>query len=175
MRPAYQGGPGSSVGIATDNGLDGPEIESRWEVRFSALVQTDHGAHPASCTMGTAYFPRVKSGRCVTLTPHHLIVPWSWKGRAIPLLPLWTVGSVCTEPQCLYKGALYLFTCLPRRIILQFLYFLSVSDSVMRNCTGNACFCENTGKFHICEEDPTLILLKIGLIEIFVSVRWYVT
>jgi hypothetical protein len=31
-------GPGSSVGIATDYGLDGPEIESRWEARFFAPV-----------------------------------------------------------------------------------------------------------------------------------------
>ena len=30
------GGPGSSVGIGTDYGLDGPGIESRWGVRFSA-------------------------------------------------------------------------------------------------------------------------------------------
>jgi hypothetical protein len=31
------GGPGSSVGIATDYGLDGPGIESRWGgARFSA-------------------------------------------------------------------------------------------------------------------------------------------
>jgi hypothetical protein len=29
-----------------------------------------HGAHPASCTMGTGSFPGVESGRGVTLTPH---------------------------------------------------------------------------------------------------------
>ena len=29
-------GPGSSVGIATDYGLDGPGLESRWAARFSA-------------------------------------------------------------------------------------------------------------------------------------------
>jgi hypothetical protein len=62
-------GPGSSVGIATDYGLEGPGIESRWGVRFSASVQTGSGAHPASCTMGTESFPKVKSGRGVT-TPH---------------------------------------------------------------------------------------------------------
>ena len=39
-------------------------------VRFSALVQTGPGVHPASCTMGTGSFPEVKSGRGVTLTPH---------------------------------------------------------------------------------------------------------
>ena len=67
----------SSVGIATSYGLDGTEIESRWgEGRFSAPVQSGPGAHPASCTMDTA-FPGVKSGRGVTLTPHPLLVPWS--------------------------------------------------------------------------------------------------
>jgi len=68
-------GPGSSVGIATGYGLDGPGKESRWGARFSAPVQTGPGAHPTSCTMGTVYFPGVKSGRGVTLTPHPLLVP----------------------------------------------------------------------------------------------------
>jgi hypothetical protein len=53
-------GPGSSVGIETDYGLDCPVIESRWGARFSAPVQTGFGAHPASCTMGTGPFPGVK-------------------------------------------------------------------------------------------------------------------
>ena len=68
-------GPGSSVGIATGYGLDGPAIESRWGARFSAPVQTGPAAHPASCTMGTGSFPGVKSGRAVKLTPHLLLVP----------------------------------------------------------------------------------------------------
>jgi hypothetical protein len=50
----------SSVGTATRYGLDGPGIESRWEGRFSAPVQTSPGAHPASYTTGTGYFPGVK-------------------------------------------------------------------------------------------------------------------
>ena len=37
--------------------------------------------------MGTASFPGVKSVRAVMLTLHPLLVPWSRKGRAIPLLP----------------------------------------------------------------------------------------
>jgi len=57
--------------------------------RFSALVQTDPGAHPASCTMGTGYFPGVEAAGA-----------WGWrppppssaevleKSRAIPLLTL---------------------------------------------------------------------------------------
>jgi len=63
-------GPGSSVGIATGYWLDGPGIESWWGQDFSAPVQTDPGAHPASCTMGTRSFQGVKNGQDVTLTPH---------------------------------------------------------------------------------------------------------
>jgi len=97
--PSYLG-PCSSAGIATGYGLDGPGIESRWGARFSALVQTDPGAHPASCTMGTGSFPGANSGRGVTLTPHSLLVPWSRKSRAIPLLPLWAVRPVHSPSAC---------------------------------------------------------------------------
>jgi hypothetical protein len=65
-------GPGSSVGIATGYGLDGPGIETR----FSPPVQTGPGAHPASCTMGTGSFPGLESSRDVTLTLT-LLVPRS--------------------------------------------------------------------------------------------------
>jgi hypothetical protein len=71
------GGPGSSIGIATGYGLDGPGIESQWGARFSAPVQTGPGAHPASCTLGTVSFPGVECGRGVTLTPHPFLVPRS--------------------------------------------------------------------------------------------------
>jgi hypothetical protein len=93
-------GPGSIVGIATDYELDGPEIESRWGAKFSAPVQTGPGADSASSTMGTGSFPGRKSGRSVTLTPHPLQVPWSWKSRAIPLLPLWAVRPVLSLSAC---------------------------------------------------------------------------
>ena len=52
--------PGSSVGIATGYGLNGPGIESRSGARFSASVQTGPGVHPASRTMGAGSFPEVK-------------------------------------------------------------------------------------------------------------------
>ena len=39
--------------------------------------------------MGTGYFPGIKSGRGVLLTTHPLLVPRSWKSRAIPLPTLW--------------------------------------------------------------------------------------
>ena len=60
----------SVADIATCYGMDGPGIESRCGASFSAPFQTGHGAHPASCTMGTASFPAVKRpGRGVDHQP----------------------------------------------------------------------------------------------------------
>ena len=98
--PSGCSGPGSVVSIATGYGLDGPGIES-WRGRdFPHLSRLALGANPASCTMGTGSFLGVKSGRGLTLTPHPLLVPWSWKGRAIPLLPLWVVQPVQSLSAC---------------------------------------------------------------------------
>ena len=99
-------GPVSLVCIATGYGLDGPGIESRRGRDFPP-VQTGPGSHPASYTTGIGSFPGVKSDRSVTLTPHSLLVPWSWRGRALPLLPLWAVRpvqsiSACTGVQFTY-------------------------------------------------------------------------
>jgi hypothetical protein len=79
-------GPGSSVCIATDYGLDGPGIESRWG-RDVPHVQTGPRVHSASYTVGTGSFPGVKCGQSVLLTPHPLIAPRSWKSRGIPQPP----------------------------------------------------------------------------------------
>jgi len=86
-RVLYMCGPGSSVGIATELRAGWSGIESRWGRDFPP-VQTGHGAHPISCTMGTGSFPGVKCGRGVLLTTHPLLVPRSWKSTAIPLLTL---------------------------------------------------------------------------------------
>jgi hypothetical protein len=90
----------SSVGIAAGYGLDGLGIESRWRRDFSAPVHTGPGAHPASYTMGTGSFPGIKSGRGLTLTPHSLLVPWSRKSRAIPLIPVWAVRPIQSLSAC---------------------------------------------------------------------------
>ena len=66
-------------------------------------VQTGPGAHPDSFTMGTGSFPGVKYDRVVLLTPHLLLVPWSWKSRSIPLPTLWaTTGPVTGTPYVFY-------------------------------------------------------------------------
>jgi hypothetical protein len=43
--------------------------------------------------MGTGSFPRVNYDRGVLLTIHPLLVPRSWKSRAIPL-PLWATPGL---------------------------------------------------------------------------------
>ena len=109
LRRRVQSGPDSSVGIATELRAGQSGIESRWGRDFPP-VQTGPGAHPASCTMGTGSLPEVKSGRGVSLNPHLLLVPWSRKGRAIPLLPYGSYG--------LYRASVPVQEC-----TLPFLYF----------------------------------------------------
>jgi hypothetical protein len=86
-------GPGRSVGIATDYRLDAPGSNSGGD-GFFRPVQTSPGAHRASCTMGTGSFPGVKCGRGVLLTTHPLLVPRSWKSRAITLPTLWATPGL---------------------------------------------------------------------------------
>ena len=86
-------GRNNSVDIATGYGLDGPGIEWRWGRDFPP-VQTGPRAHPAFCKMGTGSFPGVKFGRGVLLTTHPLLMPRSWKSRAIPLPTLWATPGL---------------------------------------------------------------------------------
>ena len=94
-------GPGSSVGIG---------LSTSWKVRESnpdggrfSAVQTCPGAHPAHCAMGTGSFPGVKYVRGVLLTTHPLLVPRSWKSRAIPLPTLWATTGPVTGTLYLYR------------------------------------------------------------------------
>ena len=64
-------------------------------------------AHPASCTMGTGSFPGVKSGWGMTLISRPLLVPWSRKNRAIPLLLLWAIWPVQSLSACTVELYLY--------------------------------------------------------------------
>jgi hypothetical protein len=115
-------GPSSSVGRATDYGLDGPGIESRWGARFSAPVQTGPGSHPASCKMYRV-FSGGKERPVSDAKSSPLLVPWSWKSRAIPLLPYGQYGlyktSVpvqgCTLPLLKYQVAQWLRYCATNR------------------------------------------------------------
>ena len=73
-------GPGSSVGIATAYGLDGPGIESRWGEIFRTCP--DRPWSPTSVLYnGYRFFPGGKGSQGMTTTNPHL-VPKSWKSIA---------------------------------------------------------------------------------------------
>ena len=82
----------SSVNHITAGPSDGDRIPVG--ARFSAPVQTGPGALPAYCAMGTGSFLGVKCGRGVTLSTHPLLVPRSWKSRAILLPTLWATPGL---------------------------------------------------------------------------------
>jgi hypothetical protein len=96
-----------------------------WE-RFSATVQTGPGAHSASCTMGTGSFRGEYSGRGVTLTPDPLLVAWSRKGRAIPLLPLWSVRPVQSLSACTRVN--FIFTFMPSMFFTVLIFTIELCE-----------------------------------------------
>ena len=86
-------GPGSSVGIATDYGLDGPGSNPGGDEIF----------RPSRPALGPTHLPLkwvpglsrgVECGWGVLLTTHPLLVPRSWKSRAIPLPILWATPGL---------------------------------------------------------------------------------
>jgi hypothetical protein len=92
-------GPGSVDGIATGYGLD--DLGSNpGGAKFSSSLQTGPVAHTCTSTTGTGSFPVVKNDRGFTLTPQALLVPWSRKSRAIPVLPLRAVQTVQNLSAC---------------------------------------------------------------------------
>ena len=86
-------GLGSSVGIATDYGLDGPGSNSGVDEIF----------RPSTTALGPTQPPAqwvlvlsqgVKCGRGVLLTTHILLEPRSWKSRIILLPILWATPGL---------------------------------------------------------------------------------
>jgi hypothetical protein len=117
-------GPGSSVGIATGYGLDSPGIESQWGRDFPHLSRPALGTTQPPVQWVPGLSQGVKSDRGVTLTPHTLLVLWSWQSRAIPLLPLWAVRPVQSFSACTRVHFTYIFIfqldCSPDLAFLQF-------------------------------------------------------
>jgi len=77
-----------SVRIASDYGLDGPGSNPGGDMIFRPSRPTVGPTQPPVKWV-PGHSPGVKCGRGVLLTPHPLLVPRSWKSRAVPLLTLW--------------------------------------------------------------------------------------
>ena len=86
----------------TGYGQDGPAIESRWGARFSEPVQTSFLYN------GYQVFPggKERPGRDADPSPPSTAVVK--KGKSY-ISTLFVGRTACTEPQCLYKGDLYLY------------------------------------------------------------------
>ena len=80
----------SSVSIATRYGLEGPGIESRCGEIFRTYPDQLRGP-PSLLYNGYRVSPGCKSGRCVMLNTHPLLVPRLRKSWAIPPLTLWVL------------------------------------------------------------------------------------
>jgi hypothetical protein len=74
-RCILSGGWDSSVRTATRYVLDGPGINPRGSLSWPEQVQTGHGAHPSSCTMGNGFLARGESSRGVALATHPPLAP----------------------------------------------------------------------------------------------------
>jgi len=73
-----EGGPGSSVGITTDYGLDGPGLNSGADEIFCPSRPTLRPTQPPVKWV-PSLSPGVKCDRGVLLTTHPLLMPQSWK------------------------------------------------------------------------------------------------
>jgi hypothetical protein len=96
-----QRGPGSVVGIATGDGLDGPRIESRSGRDFPHLSRPALWSHPASCTMGTGSFPggKQRPGRDADPSPPSSAVGYK-RVQLYLYSPLWAVRPVQSLSAC---------------------------------------------------------------------------
>ena len=88
-----RGGPGSSISIATDYGLEGSGSNPGGdEVFFLSKLALELTQPPVKWVPGLSR--GVKCGRGVLLTTHPLLIPRSWNIRAITLPTLWSSSGL---------------------------------------------------------------------------------
>ena len=98
------------------------QLATNWTVRGSnpsggEIFRTcpDRSWGPPSLLYnGYRVFPGAKERPGRDADPSPLLVPWSWKGRAIPLLPLWAVRSVQSLNACTGVHFTFFATTKPR-------------------------------------------------------------
>ena len=130
LGPAPICGPGSLVAIVTGYGLDGPGIESRWGEIFRTCPYRPWGP-PRLQYNGYRVFPEGIERPGPEADPSPLLVSWSWKGRAIPLLPLWAVRPVQSLSACTRVTFTFTFTCA----------YLNKTNSVNNLINIHCCVC----------------------------------
>ena len=100
-------GPGSVVGIVTGYGLDGLVIKSWWRRDFPHLSRPALGPTQPP----VQWIPGLSQGKerlgcdADPSPPSSAMVKEEYSYTSTPRMG----HTACTEPQCLYKGALYLF------------------------------------------------------------------
>ena len=102
-------GPGSVVGIATGYGVDGAGIESRWGGEIFHTCSDRPWGPPSLLYNGYRVFPggKERSERDADPSPpFSSVFKKEYSYSSTPPMG----RTACTESQCLYKGALYLFT-----------------------------------------------------------------
>ena len=99
---------GRLVSIATGYGLDGPGIESRCGEIFRTCPDRPWGP-PSLLYNVYRVFPGDKKRPGREANPHPLLVPWSRKSRAIPIIPLWAVRPVQKLSACTRVHFTYIY------------------------------------------------------------------
>ena len=101
-------GPCSAVGIATGYALDGPGSNTG-EGEIFRTCPDRLWSPPSLLYNGYRVLPGGKERPGRDGDPSPLLVPWSRKSRAIPLLPLWAVRPVQSLSACTRVHFIYLF------------------------------------------------------------------
>ena len=102
-------GPGSSVGIATGYGLDASGIESRVGGEIFCICPDRPWGPPSLMYNGYRVFPggKERPGRDADPSPpSSAVVKKDYSYTSTPPMG----RTACTEPQCLHKGAFYLYS-----------------------------------------------------------------
>ena len=102
--------PGGVFGIATGYGLDGPGDRIPVWGEICRTCPDRPWGPPSLLYNGYRVFPGVKERPEREADPSPILVPWSWKSRAIPLLPLWAVRPVQSLSACTRVTFTFTFT-----------------------------------------------------------------